>query len=145
MLVYLEDREKSVSLHRGAAWARRSGDHGVTYRRLWKLPLLSKLTVFARTPAALFRRFHARAYCSNWGARLQAEVFHDRVFVKGHGARRHIEEVRDVLHRTAFREELQHFALTPGELLQARLHGIAGGRDCPLWSTRITTSVFSFR
>ena len=42
------------------------------------------------------------------GARLQAELLHDRVFVKGHGARGHVEEVRDFLHRAAFREELQH-------------------------------------
>jgi hypothetical protein len=47
-----------------------------------------------------------------FGARLQVKVFHDRVFVKGHGARAHMEKVRDFLHRTAFCEELQHFALT---------------------------------
>jgi len=46
---------------------------------------------------------------------LEAEVFHDRVFVKGHGARGHMEKVRDFLHRTAFREQLQHLALARGE------------------------------
>jgi hypothetical protein len=59
------------------------------------------------------------------GARLQAEVFHDRVFVKGHGACAHMKEVRNFLHRAAFREELQHFALALGELLHAWLHGLA--------------------
>ena len=57
------------------------------------------------------------------GARLHAEVLHDRVFVKGYGARGHMEEVRDFLHRAAFREELQHFALARGKLLCARLRG----------------------
>jgi hypothetical protein len=36
--------------------------------------------------------------------------------VKGHGTRGHVEKVRDFFHRTAFRQELQHFALTLGEL-----------------------------
>jgi hypothetical protein len=58
------------------------------------------------------------------GARLQAELFHDRLFVKGHGARGHTQKVRDFLHRAAFRQELQHLALTRGELLHA-LPGLA--------------------
>ena len=59
------------------------------------------------------------------GARLHAEVLHDRVFVKGHGSRAYLEEVRDFLHRVAFREELQHFALPCGKLLRDRLGGPA--------------------
>ena len=59
------------------------------------------------------------------GARLHAEVLHDRVFVKGHGARAYLEKVRDFLHRAAFREELQYFALARGQLLRGRLCGPA--------------------
>ena len=36
------------------------------------------------------------------GARLHAEVLHDHIFVKGHGARAYLEEVRDFLHGAAF-------------------------------------------
>jgi hypothetical protein len=36
----------------------------------------------------------SRAYCTSSALVLEAEVFHDRVFVKGHGARGHMEEVR---------------------------------------------------
>ena len=59
------------------------------------------------------------------GARLHAEVLHDRVFVKGDRARAYFEEVRDLLHRVAFREELQHFALSHSELLRGRLRSAA--------------------
>src|SRR5437762_3174844 len=88
-------------------------------RRRWKSPILSKLTVLARTLGALFQHSTLEGILDQFGARLQAEVFHDRVFVKGHGACGQMEEVRDFLHRTAFREELQHLALTRGELFRA--------------------------
>jgi hypothetical protein len=55
------------------------------------------------------------------GARLDAEVFHNRVFVKGHRPSTDIENPRDFLHGAAFGEELQHFALPRGELLSGRL------------------------
>ena len=58
---------------------------GAIYRRFWKPPILSKLTVFARTLAALFQHSMLEGILHQLGARLQAEVFHDRVFVKGHG------------------------------------------------------------
>jgi hypothetical protein len=48
-------------------------------------------------------------------------VFHDRVFVKGHGARGHMDEVRDFVHPRG----VAALALTRGELLRARLHGLA--------------------
>ena len=57
--------------------------------------------------------------------RLHAELLHDRVPVKSHGARAYLEEVRDFLHRAAFREELQHFALARGKLFRGRLRGPA--------------------
>ena len=53
------------------------------------------------------------------GARLHAEVLHDRIFVKGDRARAYLEDVRNFLHRAAFREEQQHFALAGGKLLRA--------------------------
>ena len=59
------------------------------------------------------------------GARLHAELLHDRVFVKGHGARAYREEVRNFLHRSAFREQLQHFALPHSEFFRDRFCGPA--------------------
>src|SRR5262245_23170093 len=51
------------------------------------------------------------------GGSLSTKVLHDRVFVEGYGARADAQEARDLLHRSAFGEELQHFALTYGQLL----------------------------
>jgi len=79
---------------------RGSGGHSAISRRFWKPPILSKLTVFVRTLAALFSTFHARGHIAPAGAAgPKAEVFHDCVFVKGQGARGHMEEVRDFLHQ----------------------------------------------
>ena len=72
-------------------------------------------------------------------ARLHAEVLHDCVFVKGHGARAYLEEVRDFLHRAAFREELQHFALAHGKLFGVRLRGPA--RKTPRGTPLVTSGV----
>src|SRR5271166_6622414 len=110
---------------RGAGVGNGGSGHGAIYRRRWKSPILSKLTVLARTLVALFQHSMLEGILHQLGAGLQAEVFHNRVFVEGHGARGQMEEVRDFLHRAAFREELQHFALTLGELFHARLYGLA--------------------
>jgi hypothetical protein len=57
------------------------------------------------------------------GVRLHAEVLHNRIFVKGDRARAYLEEVRNFLHRAAFRQQLQHFALAGGELFRGTLRG----------------------
>ena len=74
------------------------------------------------------------------GARLDAKVSHDRVFVKGYRALGHMEEIGDFLHCAAFREKLQHFALARGTLLHARLGGLAekGPRCTPLVTSGVT-------
>ena len=45
------------------------------------------------------------------GARLDAKVSHDRVFVKGYRALGHMEEIGNFLHCAAFREKLRRSAL----------------------------------
>ena len=73
------------------------------------------------------------------GARLHAELFHDRVFVKGHGTRADMNEVGDFLHRVAFREELEHFTLAHGELLLPDL--TARRRKTPRGTPLVTSGV----
>ena len=72
------------------------------------------------------------------GARLHAEVLHDRVFMKSHGPRTCLEKVRNFLNRVVFREKSQHFALARGTLLRTRLRGLAekGLRCTPLGNER---------
>ena len=45
--------------------------------------------------------------------------------MEGHGARAYVEEVRNFLHRAAFGEQLQHFALARGKLIRGGLRGAA--------------------
>ena len=52
---------------------------------------------------ALFQHSVLESILHQLGARLHAEVLHDGVFVKGHGAGAYLEEVRDFLHPAAFR------------------------------------------
>src|SRR5687767_14639041 len=54
---------------------------------------------------------------NQFGARLDFELFHHPVFVEGHGPRREIQEVADLLHRMPLGEELQHFPLPRRQLL----------------------------
>ena len=43
--------------------------------------------------------------------RLDFQLFHHSVFVKGHRPRREVQEAGDLLHRMTFGEQLQHFPL----------------------------------
>ena len=47
------------------------------------------------------------------GASLDAQVFHDGVFVKRDGARGEMQNLRCFLHQLSLGEQLEHFAL-PG-------------------------------
>src|SRR6516164_11020850 len=48
---------------------------------------------------------------------LDAELLHHAVFVERDGSRRDLEDVRDLLHRPALGEQLQHLALTRAQLV----------------------------
>jgi len=55
---------------------------------------------------------------------LHADLFHDAVFVKGHGSRSYAEDVRNFLHQSPFGEQLQDFALPGAQLVALRI-GVA--------------------
>src|SRR6185436_9266725 len=52
------------------------------------------------------------------GRGFDFQLFHHSIFVKGDGPRRQIQNRRDFLHRSPFRQQLQHFALPRRELLR---------------------------
>ena len=66
------------------------------------------------------------------GGRSHPQLFHHPVFVKGHRPRREIQHAADLLHRRAFSEQLQDFALPRRQLVG----GIVARRRCSSEPTR---------
>ena len=55
-----------------------------------------------------------------FSAGLDAEVFHDGVFVEGNGARSEIQNISRLLHQLSLGEQLEDFALAEGQFFGAR-------------------------
>src|SRR5262249_10779091 len=53
--------------------------------------------------------------------RLDVELLHHLVLVKGNGARREVQHARDLFHRTSLGEQLQHLALPRRQLVRPLL------------------------
>jgi len=56
------------------------------------------------------------------GGGLDIELTHHLVLMEGNGARRDVQRRRDLFHREAFGEQLQHFVLPRGAFATAVLH-----------------------
>jgi hypothetical protein len=119
-------QEHAQALRGAGVGNKGSGGHGAIYRRCWKSPILSKLTVLRRTLAALFQHSMLWGHIAPGGAL----VFRPRF---------HMEKVRDLFHRTTFTrgvaalcaDALASFS-TPG------FHGLVGGRGRgTLWAQHV--------
>ena len=119
-------QQHARALHGARVESGGRGDHGAT-NSLWlgTFDTVKTNRCAARAQVRFFNSPCSRAYRISSALVFSAEVLHDRVFVKGHGARAYLENVRDFLHRTAFCEELQHFALARGKFLRGELGGSA--------------------
>ena len=52
------------------------------------------------------------------GSRFDLELLHHRVLVKGDGSRGYVQDIRDLLHRIPFTQELKYLFLTRGQLVR---------------------------
>ena len=99
---YREDdgisQQYTRALRAAGIQGRGTGDHSANYRRFLKSPKLSELTGTRVNSRVFFQHSMLDGILHQLGTRLYAKLIHNRVFVKGHGALAHMEEVRDFLH-----------------------------------------------